>query len=264
MKKIITGSLIGVLFLYGCGREIKQKVKVEVSGSVSALVTSGEFSLKPAEGAIVKLQADINGDGKILKDEMERVNVDPLGRFETSMWIPKDFKGNVVLVVEKEGYASIIKTFPAEGVFQTNIVLYPVENATCKNGKCYVPSKKIVVENIPENVSRGEMAVFNPVRESDVFPGNFFDSEGKMLISTVFGEIKLYDENGNEIKEGKDIKVKMLIPVDTYGTLEDLNLDTEKVEVPMFYFDEAKGVWVESVEGWLEYEGGKEVKRVLC
>jgi N-acetylneuraminic acid mutarotase len=261
MKKIITGSLIGALFLYGCGREIKQKVKVEVSGSVSALVTSGEFSLKPAEGAIVKLQADINGDGKILKDEMERVNVDPLGRFETSMWIPKDFKGNVVLVVEKEGYASIIKTFPAEGVFQTNIVLYPVENATCKNGKCYVPSKKIVVENIPENVSRGEMAVFNPVRESDVFPGNFFDSEGKMLISTVFGEIKLYDENGNEIKEGKDIKVKMLIPVDTYGTLEDLNLDTEKVEVPMFYFDEAKGVWVESVEGWLEYEGGKEVKR---
>jgi len=261
MKKIITGSLIGVLFLYGCGREIKQKVKVEVSGSVSALVTSGEFSLKPAEGAIVKLQADINGDGKILKDEMERVNVDPLGRFETSMWIPKDFKGNVVLVVEKEGYASIIKTFPAEGVFQTNMVLYPVENATCKNGKCYVPSKKIVVENIPENVSRGEMAVFNPARESDVFPGNFFDSEGKMLISTVFGEIKLYDENGNEIKEGKDIKVKMLIPVDTYGTLEDLNLDTEKVEVPMFYFDEAKGVWVESVEGWLEYEGGKEVKR---
>jgi hypothetical protein len=28
MKKIITGSLIGALFLYGCGREIKQKVKL--------------------------------------------------------------------------------------------------------------------------------------------------------------------------------------------------------------------------------------------
>ena len=261
MKKIIIGSLIGSLFLYGCGREIKQRVKVEVSGSVSALMTSGEFSLKPAEGAIVKLQADFNGDGKILNNEMEMVNVDSHGRFEASMWIPEDFKGYVVLIVEKKGYISIIKTFPAGGIFQTNILLYPAENATCKKGKCYVPSKRIIVENIPENVVGGEMAVFNPVYESEVFPGNFFDSEGKMLISTVFGEIKLYDENGNEVKEGKDLKVKMLIPVDTYGTLEDLNPDTERVEVPMFYFDETKGVWVESVEGYLEYEGGKEVKR---
>jgi len=92
------------------------------------------------------------------------------------MWIPKNLKGNVVLIVEKEGYSSIIKSFPAGGIFQTNTVLYPIENTTWKNGKGEV-------ENIPENVSKGEMAVFNPVKESDMFPGNFFESEGKMLVS---------------------------------------------------------------------------------
>lgn len=265
IKKIKeAGMMLGFfLFLAGCGREIKQGEGVVVKGNVSVFLGSGEINLQPAEGGIVKLQGDYNGDGRISENEIVKTYIDRNGDFEVKTILKSSYKGQVIFIIEKEGYASFIRTLPPGGSFTINTILYPSEKAFCNKGKCSIPSKKMVVENLPSNVSDGEFAVFNPVKESRAFPGDFVDSEGKMLISTVFGEVKLYDSDGNKIEEGKGpFKVKMLIPPETYSTLDDLNPDTERVEVPMFYFDEVKGVWVESVEGWLEYEGGREVKKV--
>lgn len=259
-NKILKMCAIIFFIISGCSRE--KFIEVTVSGSVNILSPDG--SLTWDDKITGSLSGDFNTNGAIDGEEQFDFRSDGDGKYEITTRVPAKFRGNLVITLKREGYVSFIRTLPSqEGKYTINAVLLPSEDAKCEKGVCRVFSNMIRIENLPENVSGGFMRVFSPVTQSEYFPGNFEDSDGKMLISTVFSEIELYDSEGNKITspgDGQSFKVKMLIPRESYVSIKDLNPETEDVEVPMFYFDEVQGVWVESEEGWLEYENSIKVK----
>lgn len=113
------------------------------------------------------------------------------------------------------------------------------------------------------------VAYLDTVNNTGIMPGSFV-SEGEgdtpvdMLQTFAASMIKIYDENGNELMNdpydytGK-IRIKIAIPPETYDSLVDEDETTlDKVEVPLYYFDETREIWKlhrdennDPVYGWL-------------
>jgi PKD repeat protein len=128
----------------------------------------------------------------------------------------------------------------------------------------------------------GSVAFVNPASQPELMLGSFLaykpDSEkGFITLSSAgFLSIQLQDEKGEIIStfapkiarlKGKQAEVKkptlrMKIPEDVYHTLYDyVNETTDLVEVPMWYYDEIKGVWIQGEElGILQDENGNAIK----
>jgi PKD repeat protein len=128
----------------------------------------------------------------------------------------------------------------------------------------------------------GSVAFVNPASQPELMLGSFLaykpDSEkGFITLSSAgFLSIQLQDEKGETIStfapkiarlKGKQAEVKkptlrMKIPEDVYHTLYDyVNETTDLVEVPMWYYDEIKGVWIQGEElGILQDENGNAIK----
>ena len=249
-------------FLTGCAHE---QAPVTVGGTVSIFDLASERGVIPAEGAQVILQADTNGNGEIGDEEIFKTVADAGGNYLIETSFRADYRWKLVLIMKQDGFSTLMKTLPAgEGNYQVSGVLRPAEIATCADGSCTVPSHKIIIENLPEEVAEGQMRVFNPATESEYFPGNYEDDQGNLLISTSFSEVELYDSSGQaitEAEEGEPFKVRMFVPRDTWRTLSDLHPETSQIEIPMYYFDEKKGTWVEDGEGILVYEGGQPISK---
>lgn len=76
------------------------------------------------------------------------------------------------------------------------------------------------------------------------------DSEGILQSLTTFGMlvIELRDENGNELNllEGHEAELRFPVPSDLIATAPD--------EIPLWYYDETNGYWVEESVAYLEGE----------
>jgi len=96
-------------------------------------------------------------------------------------------------------------------------------------------------------------------------PGGFigYQNGTKILNSSGVFSVQLYDNNNNPVKlpEGNyTIKFK-LSPYD-YAGIEDYDPNTPEVEIPLWYLDEDRGVWVRKNEyGILVYKDDTPVKR---
>lgn len=101
----------------------------------------------------------------------------------------------------------------------------------------------------------------NPLTDPDLMPGSFLAYSGKpiMLSSAGFISVEMQNEKGEEIKtlsprigtrqESAKASLKMKIPDEAIPTLYDyVEETTDKVEVPMWYFDERTGIWFQGEE----------------
>ncbi len=127
------------------------------------------------------------------------------------------------------------------------------------------------------------VAFVNPASQPELMPGSFlaYKSESEKgfitLSSAGLLSIELQNEKGEYVStfapkiarmkkkqqgEVKKPSLRMKIPEDVYHTLYDyINETTDKVEVPMWYYDEIKGVWIQGEElGILQDENGNIIK----
>ena len=100
----------------------------------------------------------------------------------------------------------------------------------------------------PKEVVRAQANWVNPYQDPSLMPGSFgaIDPErGNILLQTAgFVSIELKDETGKEINPSM-AKLKMKIPEDIIPTLYDyVRETTDKVEIPMWYYDEERGLWM--------------------
>jgi hypothetical protein len=100
-----------------------------------------------------------------------------------------------------------------------------------------------VLEGLPEGFG-GSAAVFNPVAQADAFPGGFEERDGAMLISGVFASVALTDDSGDPVTTlAAPATVRMAVPTDTWGIIVDMDPGTDRIEVPLYSFDEEAGTW---------------------
>ena len=127
-------------------------------------------------------------------------SIDPSGNYKVTAEFSRAFKDNLVLAIKKEGYVSVLRSLPSVvNSYEIHSTLAQAEKATCSEGACGVVSNTIFIENVPGNVSTVHMRSFNPAKESQYFPGDYVESNGKRLVSSAFSEINLYDKDGNRI-----------------------------------------------------------------
>lgn len=98
------------------------------------------------------------------------------------------------------------------------------------------------------------VAYLDTANQPELMPGSFMaEAEGNtpkdVLKTYAASMIKVNDENGNELLNdpfdySNQVSVKIAIPPETYGSIVDeVASSTDRIELPLYYFDEAQEIW---------------------
>ncbi len=120
-----------------------------------------------------------------------------------------------------------------------------VAQTLLENGVAETLGGDVKLEGLPETATRVFAAQFDPDYERNTFPGDFRNSEGDALNSSGFFWFSAVDAEGTEIT---DFDTPPTATVELNGLqwpdLMDLRRGTDRIEVPMYSFDEGLGQWV--------------------
>jgi len=222
-----------------------------VHGRIVRASTSGGTP-SPLSDAEVAAGIDINKDGTIADNEMVHVTSDENGEYQVEVDVANGDR--VVLSYRYEGLATQYRTIVAGGNGEAivNVTLNELKELKCTAGACTIEGNQLKIEGLPDGTS-GSARVFNPVTQPEAFPGGFEESTGKLLISGVFSAIELTDANGDPVHElSSPATLRMTMPHDTWGIVTDIQPGSDRIEVPLYAFDENLGTWVRDGEGYLE------------
>ncbi|RME25871.1 MAG: hypothetical protein D6806_07145 [Deltaproteobacteria bacterium] len=246
------GSLFLIFLCAGCssgGGGGPAGDTVRISGTVWQDVVGGA-TLSDVQ---VTAYVDINGDGSLGDGESASSSSDFDGKFEIDA--PAKAGKETILKFSLDGYAQVFKTVTVQqsGIAATlDVVMHESESMNCSGQACVASSGAASVSGI--DIEEGYVRVFNPATEADAFPGAFRDDAGNSLVSSVFASFELYDADGNritKIADGESAVITMRIPRDTWDTLGDMVPGDDRIQVPMYYFDEDAGQWRQEGMGWL-------------
>lgn len=232
--------------------------RIAFSGTAMLLddATVGSSSSPEAQSGItVTVSSDIDANGSIDTTEQASGTTDNDGNF--SITAPVEVGTRAVVSFEEEGYATQLRAVDVNSlndVTGVDVTLSKLRTLT-ETGEGWQDSNNTVsVSNV--DIASGAARAFNPATESDRFPGEFADDQGNMLISGVFAAFDLRDANGRAVRAvsaSNPATVRMKIPRDTWGVLKDEDTSTaDVIDVPMYYFDEDTGEWVQEGYGQLE------------
>jgi len=228
----------------------------------TVLKSDGRSQAGSVKDVTVAISSDRNNNGSIESDETVTTITDSKGGFDKQFAV---IAGHPVTVdFDLDGYSKTPKVFatvtPGTEV-PINTTLRELEKLTMTGASASSPDNKLQLENLPANVKSLTGKVFNPVTETAQFPGEFADSTGNMLISSVFSAVEAKDANGNPVTTlSNNTKIKMQVPMDTWNTMRDLSPGNGQIDVPLYYYDEKTGEWKRSTsDGWLEDEAGNKL-----
>lgn len=255
MGRLVASGMIAVLAAAcgdsggGEGGSVKG-TDLTVRGLVTAAGNGGSGT--PLAGATVAITVDVDGNGRISNDERITVSADVDGRYEISA---KAARGqSVVVSISEEGYAPSFRRIIAgpKSEAQVNASLVELDPLNCEGERCAVEGNKLSIKGL--GGVTGSARVFNPVTETHHFPGAFDDVDGNLLISGVFSAVELQDASGNDVHElDEEVELRMQMPRDTWPVIVDMQPDTDRIDLPMYAFDEVKGTWIRhDKDGWLE------------
>jgi len=196
------------------------------------------------DGAGVRATIDRNHDGSISADEAYTTQTDANGAY--ALDVPVAPGDTLVVSFTTDGAAPVVRTLRAgpKGSMILNATLRDLEELQCNGTSCSLQRGGATLKGLPSGTTGGAR-VFNPVTETDAFPGNFDDSSGNLLVSGVFATFDLADESGNAVHElASPAEMRLLVPRDTWGVVSDIAPGNDRIDVPLYWFDDVKGTWV--------------------
>jgi hypothetical protein len=227
---------------------------------ITGLVSAGNSQAAPSPLSDAKITASIdkNKDGTIGAGEQWNTTSDSNGAYTLAVDVAQGDR--LVVAFTDAGKASIVRNVEAapNGKVQLNATLTELEGLECKDGKCNVKDNALLLRNLPAGVT-GSAKIFNPVTQTDAFPGEFKDNTGNLLISGVFATFEM-EQNGQPLKTlSSPATVQMRMPRDTWNVIVDITTGNSQIDVPLYSFDETKGEWVRDGAGWLEDGNGAKI-----
>lgn len=227
-------------------------------GGGSNVVIRGEISgLSAGFGGSPSALADAVVEGLLGGDAIGDDSSNTEGEY--TLRLDVDGPQTIVVAVREAGYAPFYRTIDVQpgADIPLSITLRQLDTLDCgASGTCAIDGNKLSIDGLPDGYSGGAR-VFNPVTESDAFPGGFNDDAGNLLLSGTFAAIELEDDSGNPV-DGLPgaVDLRMAFPQDTWSIVLDITPGNGRIDVPMFAFDEELGTWVEEGTGVLEDADG--------
>jgi MYXO-CTERM domain-containing protein len=167
----------------------------------------------------------------------------------------------VVVTFEREGYSTVVgrlSTMIDDPNF--DVVLTRLQDVQCTSDGCESATGNLRVSGFPggTGIDRAYAEAYDPSQDGTRFPGGFFEPEGSLLISSGFMEVDFRDSEGERVKRvSSPVEVNFEADPNSWSTLRDLEPDTDRIEVPMWSFDESSGHWVAEDDGALLDEAGE-------
>jgi len=257
-----------MLLVVGCGTgsptDGNPRAPAGASAPVGSMVLSGVVRLEPSTGgpafamasSEVKATIDRNHDGTISIEETWFTATDDDGAYRLD--VPVNPGETMVVRFARQGMVPILRTVKAapKGNLVLNATLRPTEPLHCAGATCTLDSGTVVVTGLPAGTT-GRARAFNPVTETDAFPGAFDESTGKLLVSGVFASFDLTDAAGKAVEKlDSPAKLRLRVPRATWGSIRDVVAANAQIDVPLYAFDEVKGTWVRDGTAHLEDGNG--------
>jgi hypothetical protein len=121
------------------------------------------------------------------------------------------------------------------------------------NGAAQNADGSIQIEGLPASVKRLFARAYDPGVSPEAFPGEFAELGRIPLNSSVFLWMAALDANGNPVTEFPQVvTVRTQIPRSQWTDLEDINPGTDRIEIPIYNYNEGTNLWEQQGAGWLE------------
>jgi hypothetical protein len=196
------------------------------------------------QGAEVKATIDRNRDGAISDDETYSATTDADGAY--TLDVPVDAGDTVVVRFAIEGSVPMLQTLDAapKTSMILNARLRQFESLDCVGTACALREGSLALRGLPPG-TRGGARVFNPVSETDAFPGEFKDSSGNLIVPGVFASFDLEDDAGTALHQlAGPAEIRIRMPREVWAAVSDVTLGNNQIDVPLYSFDEVKGLWL--------------------
>lgn len=211
-----------------------------------------------AGAAVVQATGDFDGDGSITADESVSSTADPSGHYQLE--VKARDRTHLVVSFSMAGALPNMKVVQAgDGAsFRVDADVFESEPLTHDGVGFTLPGGALRVDGLPKTL-KGTARVYNPVHEADAFPGDFRSSSGKRLISAVFSAYEFRDAGDNPITDFSNATVRLAVPKDTWRVIRDVTPGNGQIDVPWWYFDQTRGVWVADGSAHLVDESGNKL-----
>lgn len=212
----------------------------------------GGGGTSPAAGAQIEATIDRDGNGQVAAGESYLGTADEEGNYVLNVGVAEGDR--VVVGFRTADSAPLFRTLDAApGADVTvNVTLRTVDDLDCEAGRCSLRGDRLTIEGLPAGVT-GNAQVFNPVVQPDAFPGDFADADGNLLLSGVFSSVELTNDLGQPVKDlPAPATLRMQIPRETWSIITDIMPGNDRIDVPLYAFDEVAGTWVRDGAAVLE------------
>ena len=193
----------------------------------------------------------------------ETTTTDGEGKYSVTIDAPS-FPVRVLVTInyQQTGYPSVDTSVwsdaDASGDLTIPQALIPdpaqTEIAIGSGGEAQSSDGKIELSNLPASIDRVFGQNFDPETDSQSFPGEFAEMGQIPLNSSNFLWMEALDANGNPVTDlSQAVTIRSLVPTTQWSDLEDIVPGTDRIEIPIYTFDEITNFWTqESANGWLE------------
>lgn len=121
------------------------------------------------------------------------------------------------------------------------------------NGSGQSPDGTVRVSNLPAQVARFFARTFDPDATPEAFPGDFSENNRIPLNSSVFLWGEALNAQGQPISNlGQAVGVRARVPRSQWADLEDIDPGTDRIDLPIYVFNESLQIWQQESVGWLE------------
>lgn len=138
--------------------------------------------------------------------------------------------------------------------FGTITIPNPAGNeVTVSNGSATSSNGALVLSDLPAEVSQLYARTYDPDDDTAAFPGEFTELSSSSLNSTAFLWMEALDSSGNAVDSlSAAATIRMKIPTSQWADLEDITSGTDRIEIPIYTYDEAADMWENEATGWVE------------
>ncbi len=227
---------------------------LQIAGKVLADSGAGGTSALPA--AEVRVTIDRNANGVVDAGEAVTATSGADGAYSLQLTVTAG--ETAVVRFSKSGLAPVFRTLraaPSTSV-PVSATLRALDTLTAQGSTLAAANGSVSLAGLPAGAT-GSARVFNPVTETDAFPGDFSDSAGNRLVSGVFGTFEMRDGSGQKLEQlAAPATLKMRVPRDTWASIVDITSGNSQIDVPLYSFREATGEWIRDGAGHLEDGAG--------
>jgi hypothetical protein len=214
--------------------------------------TSSAFKADPV---IVESQSLL-----FLQAEAQDVVTGPAGEFTLELMItelPAEVLVEVLVQLQGVPEVRTAKLETAEMTLLdlgTIIIPNPLEaELLIIGGSAESADRSIRIDDLPPEVQQLFSRSYDPDQDPEAFPGEFAEMGNVPLNSAVFLWIEALDVDGNSVIElSQPVTIRTFVPTSQWGDLEDINFGTDRIEIPIYIYNELSNMWEQQGTGWLE------------